>query len=105
MNRHLSDNPKHCAAQPWQPEDLVKPAEDHEGPAVGIDPDKPGTVRHTRSIKCPRCDALQIFSSRTALIDSCGFETYTLKCKPCGASLFALVDPADDQLLLTMIKG
>jgi len=58
-------------------------------------------MRHSYCVKCPRCDALQIIFSRTPFIDSCGFEKYSIECKQCRASLVAIIDPADDKLLLT----
>jgi ribosomal protein S27E len=58
-------------------------------------------MRHALRVKCPRCDALQIIFNRTPFIDSCGFEKYSIECKQCRASLVAIVDPADDKLLVT----
>jgi hypothetical protein len=53
---------------------------------------------------CPRCGATLTFSrSDTALIDSCGFESYRLECEQCGAHLAGIVDPADDALLLSQL--
>jgi hypothetical protein len=51
---------------------------------------------------CPRCDAALIFlRSAKPHFDSCGFESYSLECKECGAELAGIVDPCDDALLLT----
>jgi ribosomal protein S27E len=58
-------------------------------------------MRHALRVKCPRCNASQIIFNLTPFIDSCGFEKYSIECKHCGASLVAIVDPADDKLLVT----
>jgi RNase P subunit RPR2 len=51
---------------------------------------------------CPRCDATLIFlRSAKPHFDSCGFESYSLECKECGAHLAGIIDPCDDELLLT----
>ena len=34
-------------------------------------------------------------------IDACGFESYRLDCRECGATLAGIVDPADDVLVLS----
>jgi hypothetical protein len=38
-------------------------------------------------------------------MDSCGFESYSLKCDQCGAQLVGIIDPADDQLLLSDLES
>ena len=35
-------------------------------------------------------------------MDSCGFESYELECRRCGASLGGIIDPYDDELLLSL---
>ncbi len=51
---------------------------------------------------CPRCDAALMFlRSAKPRFDSCGFESYSLDCRACGAELAGIVDPSDDALLLT----
>jgi hypothetical protein len=37
-------------------------------------------------------------------IDERGFESYDLKCVACSASLHGIIDPADDELLLSGIE-
>ncbi len=57
-------------------------------------------------VACPKCDTRLSFSrSATALIDSCGFESYSLECKGCGTLLGGIIDPNGDQLLVSEIKG
>ena len=55
---------------------------------------------------CPACTA-QVIScgSRTPHIDACGFESYRLECDECGARLAGIIDPYDDELLLTELEG
>jgi ribosomal protein S27E len=60
--------------------------------------------RRAHAVKCPSCDARQIIFERIPLIDCCGFQSYTVECKHCGASLVGIIDPADDQLLVTQVK-
>ncbi len=51
---------------------------------------------------CPRCDApLMFLRSAKPHFDCCGFESYSLECKECGAHLAGIIDPCDDALLLT----
>lgn len=50
---------------------------------------------------CPKCRAgLNFRRSQTPAIDACGFESYQLDCRECGATLAGIIDPADDALLL-----
>jgi hypothetical protein len=52
-------------------------------------------------VACPRCSAHLVFSrSYNPRIDACGFESYSLECKECGAALAGIIDPADEALLL-----
>ena len=51
---------------------------------------------------CPKCDApLKLYRADKPHIDECGFESYSLKCRVCGAELVGIIDPADDALLLS----
>jgi hypothetical protein len=36
-----------------------------------------------------------------SFVDCSGFENYELKCAECGAALIGVIDPRDDQLLLS----
>jgi hypothetical protein len=38
-------------------------------------------------------------------IDECGFESYRFACHACGAPLAGIIDPADDQLLLSQVAA
>jgi hypothetical protein len=56
----------------------------------------------TQTIACPKCNTRFVFCrSPTPFIDACGFESYTLECRECGASLAGIVDPFDDTLLVS----
>jgi len=50
--------------------------------------------------ECPNCSAAVPFRrSLDPVIDSCGFEAYTLVCPACGHSFSGIIDPADDAFL------
>jgi transcription elongation factor Elf1 len=50
--------------------------------------------------ECPRCGAeVQFRRSPDPVIDSCGFETYTLVCAACGQTFSGIIDPGDDEFL------
>ncbi len=58
-----------------------------------------------RLIGCPKCFArLRFQRSSSPPMDSCGFETYSLECDQCGAQLIGIIDPVDDQLLLSEVE-
>ena len=55
---------------------------------------------------CPACAAPVTFSrTSTPRIDACGFESYRLECHECGAWLAGIIDPLDDDLLLSELDG
>ncbi len=57
-------------------------------------------------IVCPKCDAQFAFCrSPTPRIDSCGFESYSLECKECGALLAGIIDPNGEKLLVSELEG
>jgi predicted nucleic acid-binding Zn ribbon protein len=63
------------------------------------------TLSGVSVIECPRCAARLAFSRKPiSLIDACGFESYSLKCEQCGAELVGVVDPLDDQLLVSEVQ-
>ena len=65
----------------------------------------PSTVSAVDLIECPTCAARLIFSRKPVpLIDRCGFESYTLKCDQCEAQIVGIVDPLDDQLLISELE-
>jgi hypothetical protein len=58
------------------------------------------------SAACPACGAPVTFSrTDTPCIDACGFESYSLECHECGARLAGIIDPLDDELLLSELDG
>ena len=69
--------------------------------------DETNTISETEQlIGCPKCSArLRFQRSSFPLMDSCGFETYSLECDQCGAQLVGIIDPADDQLLLSDLES
>jgi hypothetical protein len=55
-------------------------------------------------VACPACDArLSLARSRIPSIDACGFESYSLECKRCGAALAGVIDPFDERFLFSEI--
>jgi hypothetical protein len=55
-----------------------------------------------QQVACPQCAAGWRFQrSSFAFVDCSGFESYELKCAECGAALIGVIDPRDDQLLLS----
>jgi hypothetical protein len=51
---------------------------------------------------CPQCKMPPTLPrSASAHIDECGFESYRFACRYCDTPLAAIVDPADDALLLS----
>jgi len=72
----------------------------HSRPIVDVD--EPITAPAVQVIACPACDArLAFHRSHAPHIDECGFESYSLECKECGAPLTGIIDPFDEALLLT----
>ena len=52
---------------------------------------------------CPNCKTGSKFSrTTTPQIDSCGFESYSFQCKWCKSSLAGIIDPMDDELLISL---
>ena len=65
----------------------------------------PTTFGKAQFITCPECDAHFAFCrSAAARIDSCGFESYSLDCKECKAKLAGIVDPKQEELLLSKLE-
>jgi hypothetical protein len=64
--------------------------------------DEPNTALGAQTVACPKCSARFVFCrGHRPFIDACGFESYTLECNDCGASLAGIVDPFDDTLLIS----
>jgi hypothetical protein len=63
-------------------------------------------ILNAAGMVCPACTAQVIFCrSRTPHIDRCGFESYSLECHECGAELAGIIDPYDEELLLSELEG
>jgi uncharacterized Zn finger protein len=59
-----------------------------------------------RAASCPKCGAdVVLHRVLNPRIDSSGFENYFLKCSQCGVWLIGVIDPYDETLLLTELKG
>ncbi len=50
----------------------------------------------------PTCTAqIMLYRSNNPQIDACGFESYSLECKECGAVLACIIDPVDETPLIS----
>ena len=66
----------------------------------------PQRERFIAYIACPKCSARLMFHrSSFPLMDSCGFESYSLECDQCGVQLVGVIDPLDDRLLLSELES
>ena len=56
-------------------------------------------------VKCPKCEASSKFF-RTAFphIDTCGFESYSFRCECCGSAIAGIINPLDDELLVSLLE-
>ena len=64
---------------------------------------KTSNVSKLGKAACPKCNAsLKFYRSDKPHIDECGFESYSLKCSACGSALVGIIDPVDDEILLTI---
>ena len=73
--------------------------------AVGSDLSSEEAER-TTAASCPKCRAdVVLHRVLNPQIDSSGFENYFLKCNECGVWLIGIIDPYDEALLLTELKG
>ena len=53
---------------------------------------------------CPKCRVSQkLLRSSIPQIDSCGFESYFFQCESCKSSLAGVIDPMNEELLLSLI--
>jgi hypothetical protein len=56
-------------------------------------------------VTCPRCKAYSnFFRATNPPIDSCGFESYSFQCEWCASSVAGIIDPSDDELLVSLIE-
>jgi hypothetical protein len=54
---------------------------------------------------CPNCRvSLKLLQSLIPQIDSCGFESYSFQCESCKSSLAGIIDPLDEELLVSLIE-
>jgi hypothetical protein len=54
--------------------------------------------------KCPNCRThTRFFKFSLPHIDSCGFESYSLRCDRCGGVLGGTIDPLSDRLFLSLL--
>ena len=56
-------------------------------------------------VKCPKCEASSKFF-RTVFphIDTCGFESYSFRCECCGSAIAGIINPLDDELLVSLLE-
>ena len=65
----------------------------------------PGKLSGLTLVECPKCAGRLPFSRKpAAAIDGSGFESYSLECAHCGAELVGIIDPLDDQLLVSELE-
>lgn len=59
-------------------------------------------VEEPKELQCPYCARLLGFQRASfPPLDSSGLETYAFECSQCGVDLVGVVDPWDDQFLLS----
>jgi hypothetical protein len=60
-------------------------------------------VEEPKELQCPHCGQLFAFQ-RTSIpeLSASGLETHELECRQCGMNLVGVVDPWDDQILLSL---
>jgi len=55
---------------------------------------------------CPKCKTCsKLYRPTDPQIDSCGFESYSFHCGGCGIPLAGIIDPCDDELLVSLRDG
>jgi hypothetical protein len=60
-------------------------------------------VEEPEELQCPHCGRLFAFQ-RTSIpgLSASGLETYELECRQCGVGLVGVVDPRDEQIVLSI---
>jgi hypothetical protein len=59
----------------------------------------------TIAAACPKCRVgLRLLRSSIPQIDSCGFESYSFQCESCKSSLAGIIDPMDEELLVSLLE-
>jgi hypothetical protein len=57
------------------------------------------------AVACPKCKRSSIFSrGPLPLIDRCGFEFHSFRCEWCASYLAGVVDPIDDELVISLLE-
>ena len=57
------------------------------------------------AVKCPKCEASSTFFRTTfPHIDTCGFESYSFQCECCGSAIAGIINPLDDELLVSLLE-
>src|ERR1700722_5452284 len=59
----------------------------------------------TIAAACPKSRvSLKLLRSSIPQIDSCGFESYSFQCESCKSSLAGIIDPMDEELLVSLLE-
>jgi hypothetical protein len=68
---------------------------------------KRGSASETDAVvKCPNCRAHVTFlKSSFPHIDSCGFESYSLRCECCQGVLAGIMDPLTDRPIISLLDA
>ena len=54
---------------------------------------------------CPNCKTgSKLLRATVPQIDSCGFESYSFQCKRCKSSLAGIIDPMNEELLVSLLE-
>ena len=57
------------------------------------------------AVTCPKCKiGSKLLRSSIPQIDSCGFESYSFQCESCKSSLAGIIDPMDEELLVSLLE-
>jgi hypothetical protein len=60
-------------------------------------------ARSYQTVACPKCHAKFRFYRRLSPpINEHGFESYNLECMRCGASILGIIEPVDNELVLSI---
>jgi hypothetical protein len=60
-------------------------------------------IEEPEELQCPHCGWLFAFQRNSIPgLSASGLETYELECRQCGVGLVGVVDPWDDQVLLSL---
>jgi hypothetical protein len=60
--------------------------------------------RANAMVKCPNCRTHATFlKSSFPHVDSCGFESYSLRCECCREVLAGIIDPLTDRPIISLL--